>query len=460
MTDAVSLQEGGSHPLSDLLPPDQGAAEDREALREATARLGSRIRTELGLRQDAFAIEETTSGPVLRTRGVAGTISLGRLTFDIRPKHVPAPTDATWQHALTVMLDRASRRRVRFTRTRRLAFKPRTFIDQLAMGLALELDEATRHAEVRAYHSERAELSQVRGRILVSEQLRSSLLKPHKVVCEVDELSADNPVNHLLHWAVTQLRALVTQPRVRHELSVQAARLPTMSQPVRPPTRLFFHLPRQYQHYAGAVELATAFARGLTTLHGASNIGGAGFLVGTERLFESFVERSLEVALAGGDGWTVEPQKRSEYAVPFDVTTGDRSFFSTPDNIARRHDGACLIVDAKYKRFQDETDETAPDRPSNGDLYQMAAACVAHHCSRALLVYPRMSDQDPGGDWAPRWWRIDVGSGTLLVGAVTVPLHVLAQSDGVAVFDQRLRQLVEVASSMSVAADFEMGVAS
>src|SRR3712207_8657378 len=63
----------------------------------------------------------------------------------------------------------------------------------------------------------------------------SALLKPHKVICEVDELSPDNPVNNLLHWAVIQLTALVTQPRVRHELSVQAARLPTKTQPVRPP---------------------------------------------------------------------------------------------------------------------------------------------------------------------------------------------------------------------------------
>jgi hypothetical protein len=143
----------------------------------------------------------------------------------------------------------------------------------------------------------------------------------------------------------------------------------------------------------------------------------------------------------------VDAQKRSEYAVPVDPTTGDRSFFSTPDNIVRRDDGVSLIVDAKYKRFQDETDETTPDRPSNGDLYQMAAACVAHDCSRALLVYPRMSNHEPAGDWVPRWWQIVIGSDHLLVGAVTIPLQILTGPDGVVGFDQRLRQLVENASS-------------
>lgn len=369
MSRTVPLQEGDTHSLADLLPPSQ-TAEEREALRVAAARLGLRLRVELGLRQDALSVEETADGTVLRTRGVAGTISLGRLTFDIRPKHVTAAEDTTWQRALTVMLDRSSRRRVAFARSHRLGLQPRTFIDQLAMSLALELNEATRHAEVRAYHSERAELPQLRGRLLVSEQLRYALLKPHKVVCEVDELSADNPVNHLLHWAVLQLSTLAIQPSVRHALSVQGARLPFMTQPVRPPSRLIFHLPRQYHHYAGAVDLAVAFARGLTALHGTSNIGGAGFLVGTERLFESFLERSIEVSLAGDAAWRVEAQKRSRYAVPVDSDSGDRAFYSTPDNLVRHSGGAGVVVDAKYKRFDDEIDDTAPDRPANGDLYQ------------------------------------------------------------------------------------------
>lgn len=459
MRDAVLLQEGRSYLIVDLLP-DGHTSEDREALKVSAVRLGSQLRADLGLRRDAFVVEETVQGTVLRTGGVAGTVILGSFTFDICPKHAPDAIDTTWRPTLNAMLDRASRRRVAFAPTRRLNFRPRTFIDQLAMGLALELEAATRRAEVRAYHSERAELAQVRGRILVSEQLRSSLLKPHKVVCEVDELSPDNPVNHLLHWATSQLSALVTHPRVRHELSVQAGRLPTMSTPIRPPTRLSFHLPRQYHHYAGAVELAGAFARGLTTVHGSNATGGAGFLVGTERLFESFVERSLEVALAGQEIWTVDAQKRSEYAVPVDPATGDRSFYSTPDNVVRRIDGSQLIVDAKYKSFHDETIETTPDRPSNGDLYQMAAACMAHRCSRALLLYPRMARKDTIEPWKPRWWRIDVGPEHLLVGAVTVPLHDLAAFDGIGRFDTSLREMLEQALLEPMTADSGMRAAS
>ena len=446
MTSPLPLREAEGIPLRQLIG-DRAAAHDREALRAAVARLGTRLRQELGLREDALVVADTLDGPALRTRGVAGTIKLGSFTFNIRPKHVSDPDDSVWQAVLLVMLERGSRRRAAYSPTRRLRFGSRTFIDQLAMGLAMELEEATRHAEVRAYRSTREELGQLRGRLLVTEQLRSALLKPHKVVCEVDELSADNAVNRLLHWAAQQLGSLASQQSVRRELSVQAARLPVVTQPVKMPTHLSFPLPRQYHHYAGAVELAAAFARGLTTTQGASNIGGAGFLVGTERLFESFVERSLAVALAGHSDWRVSAQERSPFAEPVGRDGRGRStYYSKPDNVIRWRDVPALVVDAKYKKFRDETLEQASDRPSNRDLYQMTAACVAHNCARALLVYPRMSDQDLGPDWVPAWWRVEFGGLKLLIGAVTVPLQDVAMDRGLADFDQRLRAMVVTAA--------------
>ena len=189
-------------------------------------------------------------------------------------------------------------------------------------------------------------------------------------------------------------------------------------------------------------------------------VGGAGFLVGTERLFESFIEQSLSAALAGADDWHVSAQERSLFAEPVGALQRDRrAYYSKPDNVVRRSDAVVLLVDAKYKRFRDETDETTPDRPSNGDLYQMAAACVAHDCPRALLVYPRIGDPELGRDWEPVWWRIQVGEVALHVGAVTVPLNLIAADDGLAEFDRRLRQLVDAAAEAGIAASAQLAVA-
>lgn len=111
-----------------------------------------------------------------------------------------------------------------------------------------------------------------------------------------------------------------------------------------------------------------------------------------------------------------------------------------------------LVVDAKYKQFSDATEGT--DRPSNADLYQMAAACVAHRCGRALLVYPRLpqlqGDEDLGASWQPRWWRIALpSSGEVMVGAAAVPLDWLNDGDRAERFDQNLAHLVVTASGVS-----------
>jgi 5-methylcytosine-specific restriction endonuclease McrBC regulatory subunit McrC len=445
VTSTYPLRENGTVSL-DKVVGRQATAADREVARLSIARLGVRLRQELGLREDAVAVEDTPTGPVLKARGVAGTMTVGAATFDIRPKHVEDSRDPLWQMVLLTMLERASRRRAAYSRTRQLRFRSGTFVDQMAMGLAMHLEEATRRPEVRAYRSTREELGQLRGRLLVTEQLRSSLLKPHRVVCEVDELSGDNPVNRLLHWAVQQLGAMASQPSVRRALSVQGGRLPAVTHPVKAPTRLVFHLPRQYHHYTGAVELATAFARGLTIAHGARDVGGAGFLIGTERLFESFIERSLANAFARDDEWQVVAQVRSRFAEPVGGPPGRSAYFSKPDNVLRRRGVPALLVDAKYKRFGDSAEQSAPNRPTHGDLYQMAAACMAHDCPRALLVYPAMSDHGLGQDWEPQWWRIRVGDSERRIGAVPVPLHSLAGDDGPVEFDRRLRRMVLAAA--------------
>lgn len=54
-----------------------------------------------------------------------------------------------------------------------------------------------------------------------------------------------------------------------------------------------------------------------------------------------------------------------------------------------------------------------------------------------------MSQHAGEGDWLPRWWRIQVGTESLLVGAVTVPLRMLAAPVGLADFDRQLRSLLQ-----------------
>lgn len=445
MTRVVVIQEGTGVPLSELEHSNRMLL-DREKFRLLVSAHGRRLRRQLGLRENAVAVEDGPNGPELQARGIAGTFSMGTLTFDVAPKYVSSAADVIWQQILMTMFERVSGKRWAFSESRPIKEGPGSFMDQLAASYALELERATNHSEVRWYRSTVRELSQVRGRLLVTEQLRSSMMKPHKVICEVDELSSDNSLNSLLHWALREMASRSTLQSIRRRLNDLSAKLPPVSEPVRRPTRLSIQLPRQYHHYDGAVALALILARGTRTLNGQSDLSGANFLVGTERLFEAFVDRSLESALRSDNNWAVSAQERSLFASPVEPVNYRRAYYSKPDNLVRQNGRVQLIVDAKYKQFVDSVDESVRGRPTSGDLYQLAAACVAHGCSRALILYPSHDARSGAGPWAVDWWSIRFDNRHLFVGAASLPLGSATSNSSLTEFDLNLRNLVQQAA--------------
>lgn len=439
------VQEGNSVPVSEFLALGAGA-EDRDRFRGQVRRLGKRLRRELSLREVPLVVEDLDDGPALRVRGFAGTLRIAQHELDVAPKHVLGGTE-DWRAALVIMLERGALRRGSYARSRRLQLKHRTFVDQFAYGFGLGLEDATQHAPIRTYVTRTEELPQLRGRLLVAAQLRSSLTRPHRLIVEVDALDADNPTNRLLHWVGRRLLSQVRDAQVRRFLSYQLGRLPAVSEPVSLPAPLVAALPRQYAHYTNAVQLALAYARGRTTFPGVSDVGGAGFVVGTERLFESFVERTLIAVCASKTpaAWHVRAQASEPFAEP---ESRGRRYWSRPDNIVDLDSQPVLIVDAKYKQFRDSEDGAQRGRPANGDLYQMTAASVAHACTTALLVYPRLQSDDNEGSrpWDIRWWRIaGIGVAPLRVGAVTIDLSLLDSPRSLIDFDAKVSALLDQA---------------
>jgi 5-methylcytosine-specific restriction endonuclease McrBC regulatory subunit McrC len=445
MSRLLEIQEGVGVDIG-LFLGEGNCLEERERFRDRVARINSILRRDLGLRESALQIIHGENDVLVVARGVTGTLRIGSVEVDVRPKHA-ASSEGNWRAATVAMLERCARARLRFTRMNRLQLKPRTLIDQFAFGFAAELEEATRYAEIRMYRATREELSCLRGRLLVAAQLRSSLTRPHRLVCEVDTLDADNSANRLLHWVAKSLDPLIQDQKVRRYLSEQAAKLPPVSGPVKLPTPLVAVVPRQFSHYENVVNLALAYAKGRTVFPGISGVGGAGFIVGTERLFESFIEKSLEVLIQTmpGGPWRVRAQEREPFAEP--VAEGTR-YFSKPDNVVDEASVPRLVIDAKYKLFGDSVERQVASKPASGDLYQMAAACIAHRCSTALLIYPRLKDDvsDLNRAWDIRWWNLpDLGSHPIRVGAVAVDLAELGDRAGLQLFDQRTSLVVREA---------------
>lgn len=417
--------------------------EERERWERSVAHASNRLKGDLRVRQAPLTVRRKASITEVVPNGVAGTIFLRNTEVEIAPKYAASPS-SDWIADLFAIIERVRPARGHFARTSRLRAKPTSFVDHIAHQYGAALASALREEPVRQYRTRDESLPQLRGRLLLARQLRSSLSAPHLLECEVDYLDTDNPTNHLLHWAARRLLSMTISPRVRYFVSQQVAGLPAVSGALRLPVHLTTAVPPQYSHYAEAVDIAVRLARGQRAAP--EGLGeGSGLCVDMERLFEAFVERSIAAALPlmPTRDVRVVPQDVKQFAQP--LATTDRPYFTRPDNVIYAGKRPMLLVDAKYKRFSEADETGAGDRPVNSDLYQMAASLVSHGCRRGLLLYPRMVGTG-AEDAATRWWSITLPTtGDLLVGAVSLDLNGLSRRGGVVALDGTLASVLQSA---------------
>jgi 5-methylcytosine-specific restriction endonuclease McrBC regulatory subunit McrC len=231
----------------------------------------------------------------------------------------------------------------------------------------------------------------------------------------------------------------VFDSQVRRALTTTLSKLPTVAGPPNIPVHLPVRPPPQYNHYLEALEIASVLARGYGLGSEAGRFAGYGYVLNMERLFESFVEKTLVHVLSSSfSELTVRAQVSRIYARA--VGHSGRSYFTRPDNVIYRNDKPVLLLDAKYKRFESQT--AIGQRPQNSDIYQLFASMVAHECDRGLLVYPQMLSHEEPAAGQIKLWRISTPTKPLLVGAITVQASHLSTKASVDAFDASVAKTI------------------
>lgn len=200
--------------------------------------------------------------------------------------------------------------------------------------------------------------------------------------------------------------------------------------------------PPQYLHFAEALEIASMLARGYGHGQESGIFSGYGYLLNMEKLFETFIEKSLKnaVNLLQGGAYHIEPQDTILFATP--VNHYGRSYYTRPDNVLYIEGKPILVIDAKYKTLTD-AEEGPLKKPRNSDIYQLFASTLSHKCDRGLLIYPKTLNDDalPGGKI--RYWSHKVNENNILMGAVAVDISGLYSKKELNDFDLHLTSLLK-----------------
>lgn len=256
----------------------------------------------------------------------------------------------------------------------------------LQVFLKLALD-SFRHVVLRGlrrdYVAEAGNLTALRGKLVMGENLRRNLVHRERFYTHHDEYSANRPENRLLVSAVAVVRKLARHPEhqfLAHELCQRLEDVPPSPQVQMDFQRV--RLDRGMSHYRPALAWARLLLLGQTPLLWQGGQEALSLLFDMNRLFEYFVAACLEKQIP--PDCRLEMQLRRHHLVEF---RGKPYGELRPDLVVMRQRQPVMVLDTKWKLLDDNDVWT---KVSQNDLYQMQAYGLSYLSAqgRILLVYP------------------------------------------------------------------------
>ena len=239
----------------------------------------------------------------------------------------------------------------------------------------------------RDYVSEQSNLFALRGKLLVSQQLRENLQRPDRFFTDHDEFSPNRPENRLLHAALRKVLGVTVSElnqRLARELVFVFADAPPSAQVGEDLQRVRFD--RGMSHYADAVAWARLILQEESPLTGAGSNDAPSLLFPMEALFEAFVAKHLARQLR--QPLVLKTQARLHHLVRHQ---GDDWFRLKPDLLVRDGARECLVLDTKWKLINSRKfNGTDKYGLAQADFYQLQAYGQSYLKAKGdvVLVYP------------------------------------------------------------------------
>jgi 5-methylcytosine-specific restriction endonuclease McrBC regulatory subunit McrC len=243
-------------------------------------------------------------------------------------------------------------------------------LDWLAAKLLGLLHEHLALGLQRGYAEQAVQGQYLQGRLDVAAQLREQ--RPGQLHCVHDQFTADLPCNQALRAAGEALAdCWLVGEGLRSGLRRALSGFPEVtSLPLTPDLVERAQRERVPAGYEPLLDLCGLLAGSITA--GTT----PAFLLDLERIFEAYVTRVTQAALAEVEGVTVEVQQTTRRESPTGPPLSLR-----PDIHILRSTHSAMVLDAKWKRLP--ADAVLPE-----DVYQVTAYCTALGAPCGVLVYP------------------------------------------------------------------------
>lgn len=263
---------------------------------------------------------------------------------------------------------------------------------EVFMGEFLAAVEGVVKRGVRSdYVSRQDDLFALRGKLLVSEQIRRNFHRGDRFFAEFDEFSPDRPENRLLHAALRRVLSMTgvhAHQRLARELCFVFAEIQESTDFRSDFQRV--RLDREMVYYRDSLAWAKLILEEHSPLTGLGDFEAPSLLFPMNVVFEEYVAHQLRKQLTGSFDLKLQP--RSSHLVEH---RDQKWFFLKPDMLLREGAQNLAVLDAKWKLLEsDRCNGTDKHLISQSDFYQVYTYGQYYLGGRGdlVLVYPKTDE--------------------------------------------------------------------
>jgi 5-methylcytosine-specific restriction enzyme subunit McrC len=368
---------------------------------------------------DVFKLVNETT---LSAQQYVGAVQIGNLTVEILPK-VEGIDGTLMRRNLVAMLAVVLDLEISEGDIARVSTQRHGILEILIRLFCDKLFAQVHRGLVRRYEPRAENLSVMRGRIGITEQIRLNAANPERLHCRFDEFQEDNPLNQILKACIRLLlkssRELSNQRRLG-ELLLVFEGVSDVSRSTLPWHLIRFD--RLNQRYEPSFKLAELFLKATPPDVSGGSVQGFSLFFEMNTLFEEYIGR-IARRVFRPDGFKVVLQGPQRY-LTYDETTEREAFAMKPDVVGLKGNEAAWIIDTKWKEL---SKEEAKEGVAQGDMYQMYAYSNRYACADVVLLYPHHEGLGPNHGIRTRYrlhsWADSQGSqqpGRVTIGTVNL----------------------------------------
>lgn len=253
--------------------------------------------------------------------------------------------------------------------------------------------EALHKGVIRRYESRQENLSVLRGRINISQQLRHNAVRPDRLHCTFDEFTQDTELNRVLKLSLRILLKTAksaSSTRSLSELLFCFDEVADVSPDMVRWDRVVFD--RLSARYQPLIRMAKLFIDGHSPDLTAGRSDGFAVLFDMNELFEEYVGRQVQRLTAKRGIRTMLQQPVMNLARR---ENGAPCFQMRPDIVVMDGVNPAVVLDTKWKRLQPGVSKEAV---SSQDIYQLYAYSQRYKSKHVYMVYPHHPEL---GNWHP-----------------------------------------------------------